>query len=321
MNLATTPDRDVVRTRGGREARRGEGEGSRLWLDRGDIRFRDVAPGVVRLSVTIRNTGDRASEAASVAVEAALLGAFVPWSPLGVLSVPSIVPGGEAEVSLDAARPAARSLGPPDRVTPRRLLTALGAGDEGRGPLPDVAPATRFGRQMLRMIAAMAGATRPGADVALAGLPVDLFDAIGSPNPHWAGNFNVFVHERPVERHLAQAVRIYPGRANYGLFMVGSRPDAYRIDLSGSGARWDTVVLAPHADRPLALAVREGRRVDDRGWFESGHGSVLVLAMRPPAGCTGGEVNVHVERRSTGECAIVEFSLDPDAAGAGCYVV
>jgi len=47
----------------------------------------------------------------------------------------------------------------------------------------------------------------------------------------------------------------------------------------------------------------------------------LVLALVPPAACRRGSVAVHVEQRSTGRVAVVEFSLDAAAAGPGCYVV
>jgi len=45
------------------------------------------------------------------------------------------------------------------------------------------------------------------------------------------------------------------------------------------------------------------------------------LALCPPADCDAGSVNVHVRQRSTNRDAIVEFSLDPRAAGAACYTV
>jgi hypothetical protein len=38
---------------------------------------------------------------------------------------------------------------------------------------------------------------------------------------------------RAVERHLAQALRIYPGKTNAAMFFVGNRKDGYRFDLTG----------------------------------------------------------------------------------------
>jgi hypothetical protein len=48
---------------------------------------------------------------------------------------------------------------------------------------------------------------------------------------------------------------------------------------------------------------------------------MFLLALCPPADCTAAALEVHVTQRSTGQSAVVEFSLDPNAAGPGCYVV
>src|SRR5207247_993575 len=73
-------------------------------------------------------------------------------------------------------------------------------------------------------------------------LPADLLDLVGRNNPHWAGNLNIFLGGRPVERHLAQALRVYPGRTNLAMFVVGSGNDAYAFQLKGTGADWDTAL-------------------------------------------------------------------------------
>ena len=49
--------------------------------------------------------------------------------------------------------------------------------------------------------------------------------------------------------------------------------------------------------------------------------SALGLRVRPPADAERGSVSVHVTRQSDGKEAVVEFSLDSRAAGAGCYTV
>ena len=46
-----------------------------------------------------------------------------------------------------------------------------------------------------------------------------------------------------------------------------------------------------------------------------------MLATHPPVDCPAGNLEVHVTRRSFGKTAIVEFNLDPDAQGVGCYFV
>ena len=43
--------------------------------------------------------------------------------------------------------------------------------------------------------------------------------------------------------------------------------------------------------------------------------------MRPPKGAECGDVSIHVTRQSDGKEAVVDFSLDSRAAGAGCYTI
>jgi len=70
-------------------------------------------------------------------------------------------------------------------------------------------------------------------------------------------------------------------------------------------------VVDTRADAP----VRQSEWVMTRGR------RLMILAMLPPEGCRQGNLEVHVTQRSSGKTAIVEFSLDPTAAGPGCYVV
>jgi hypothetical protein len=56
-------------------------------------------------------------------------------------------------------------------------------------------------------------------------------------------------------------------------------------------------------------------------WLHIAREDCLALALVPPARCTTGTVNVEVTKRSTGEVAVVEFSLDASASGPGCFVV
>lgn len=43
--------------------------------------------------------------------------------------------------------------------------------------------------------------------------------------------------------------------------------------------------------------------------------------LRPPKGAETGDVSAHVTRQSDGKEAVVEFSRDCRAKGAGCYTV
>ena len=280
-----------------------------LNVERTDVEFRNVTPARVAVAVTVRNQGTRRSEETFALVSAAPLGAFVPWRPLAVLDVPALEPGETRVLRTEARRPAVKPLGPPDRVPPRQLLTALGEEDQE----PERTPAQQRRRRLL-------GQLEPGFGVPDGELPADLHELFGRTNPHWTGNVNVFLGGRAVERHCARAMRIYPGRLNLADFIVGSRPDSYRFRLEGDGAGWgarlyDAGSMANFQSRPpreAAVAPGEWLRLPGMG--------ILFLALCPPADARRGAVEVHVEQQSTGQAAVVEFDLDAGAEGPGCYV-
>jgi hypothetical protein len=274
-----------------------------LSVQRTDILFHDVAPGRVAIEVTVTNQGYEPTSPTFAAIQAAPLGAFVAWQPLTVLPVPVLGPGESFVLRAEARRPQPAPVGPPQDVTPDQLLTAVGTPD----PAPDAAGLPLKVRQRLRAVPV---------------LPADLNDLLGRGNFYWAGNLNVFVGGKAVERHLARALRVHPGRLNMALFVVGDhRPDAYRFRLDATGEDWKASLFDctngwPVFRRPSGQApVAEGR------WVETTGVRLMTLALRPPADCGTGSVEVRVTQRSTGKVAVVEFSLSPDAAGAGCYAV
>jgi hypothetical protein len=270
-----------------------------LRLEREDIHFRNLSPTTVEIEATVTNDGDSPSAPSVAVVSAAVLGAFVPWQPLTALAVPALEPGESAVLRGAVPAPTAAPLGTPDRVTPQQLLTALGLSDD---------PGT--GRQDRRLRRARAAA--------LAGLPADPLRLLSQGGLHWAGNLNVFIRQQPVERHLAQALRIYPGRLNAAMFCVGSGRDSYRFHLQGNGADWNPTLYDLTAARTLEPGT-EAVGLDV--WVNVTTTRMLMLTLRPPAGCGSGTVEVHVTQRSTDQTAVVEFSLDPTAAGPGCFVV
>ncbi len=280
-----------------------------LTVRREDIEFADVAPGLVRVAIRVTNEGNRRSDATIARIEAAPLGAFVPTRPLTSLPVPSLAPGESTVLETEVARPKTAPLGPPDRLPPRRILTALDSRDDDRPAAGGLASA------LLRSLRPSPG--RPDKEPSTT-LPPDLFELMGRRNPYWAGNLNIFIGRSAVERHMARALRIYPGRTNLAAFMVGTRPDAYSFDLGG--ADWETALY--RMDLARSFADRGGGdRVEPRSWIEVGGPTTLMLAVLPPIDAESGAVEVRVRQRSTGQEAIVEFDLDPDAAGPGCYVV
>jgi hypothetical protein len=264
----------------------------RLTVRRTDIVFANTSPECVAIEVTVSNPGPAPSAAQPAVLAAAPFGAFVPWRPLALLQVPELGPGQSAVLKTTARPTRPAPLGPPDRVPPRQLLTALGAADDRPRPI------------------------RP-----LGVLPPDLMQLLGQGSTHWAGNLNIFIGSKPVERHLARALRIYPGRVNLAMFVVGCGRDAYRFRLAGPGAAWGAALYDTTDRQALSLDLTGCSPVRTDDWVEVDRTRILFLAIQPPAGCPRGEVEVQVEQRSTGQQAVVEFSLDPAAAGPGCYVV
>jgi hypothetical protein len=290
--------------------------GERLHIDRTDIRFYNLRPDCIRLEILVRNEGDAPSQPTSAFVSAAPFGAFVPWRPLMALPVPALEAGQSFVLRTYISRVRAAALGGPDRVPPRRLLTALGAADER----PDRGDRSAAGwRRVFQAL--FKRPTEKGVTADAAPLPADLFDLLGRGNPHWAGNLNIFVRGRAVERHLAQALRIYPGRTNMALFVLGGGRDEYTFQLAGEGADWDARLFDSTDQSSLVLSAPDDGAIREKKWIAVSGQRMMMLALFPPPGCAAGAVEVHVEQRSTGKTAVVEFSLDPNAAGPGCFVV
>src|SRR5262249_6885682 len=79
---------------------------ARLEVQRTDIVFRNETPHLVRIEISVANSGDEPSEPTLALVQAAPLGAFASWQSLTALRVPAIAPGESA--ALDTAVPAPR---------------------------------------------------------------------------------------------------------------------------------------------------------------------------------------------------------------------
>ena len=292
--------------------------GDALCIERTDIRFFNLRPDRVCLEITIRNEGDAPSPPTPVVLAAAPLGAFVPWRPLTILAAPILGAGRSTVLRTEIDRDRPVALGSPDRVPPRRLLTALGAADDRSGRAGN--PGSLWQRILRDASKTLArqGKTRTRG----VGLPDDPAELLGRSNPHWAGNLNVFVHKTAVERHLAQALRIYPGRLNMAMFVLGDgRKDAYAFHLTGEGACWDARLYDATERETLSLTVGSDGAISEKEWLEVSGPRMMMLSLCPPRVCRRGTVEVNVEQRSSGKTAVVEFSLDPDAAGPGCFVV
>jgi hypothetical protein len=288
------------------------GQEAGLHVEPADISFEDLAADRVRIRVTVHNAGAGRSRPTTMRLESAPLGAFVPWRPLTVLSLPRLEPGESRELTVEVTRPHPAPLGRFGRVPPKRLLTAVNAPDQ---------PSPRRGGGFMAVLELLRrGQPAQPVGAREAALAPDLWDLLGRGQPHWAGNINVFIGNRAVERHVAKALRVYPGRTNVAMFVVGSpgRRDAYSFELVGLGSDWKGALYDVTNSQTLVVDSSDAA-IQETHWVESAGGLMVMLATHPPAGCRTGNVQVHVTRRSCGTTALVEFNLDPAAQGPGCY--
>ena len=375
--------------------------GADLRVEREDIRFYNVAPDRLRIEVTVHNRGVAASRAEPMLLEAAPLGAFVPWRPLQRLQVPAIAAGESRVVSTEVElaaenSPAGNGAGgneadaaqreafsaetpgpaPSDRSSPAWVLQFLRRrGFEGLNAW-DIA--ALFSRQPIRQDAgfrsirsnlfrALEGATdassseelesfrqvvRPGetsaddaqrivqsvADFARTSrqiLSAQILSALdpsriaGRGNKHWAGNINVYLGGRAVERHQARGLKIYPGIENWALFNLGSRKgEEYLLNFTGTGAEWDARVFhLPNAQEEYSAAreMQGGREQLGEGigsgeLFVTPMGSAWMAAMvNPPEDAAEEKLNIDIQELSSGRSTTVEFQMMANASGGGFY--
>lgn len=287
-----------------------------LQVERNDISFYNVSKTLLRIAVTVRNRSSRPSQATEMTIQAAPFGAFVPWSPLTTMPVPVLAPGAQVDLQTDIPFSPTRPLGDFARVPPSRLLTAISPDDESRrqsGSETDAQSSPGLLRR--RPSNAPLQLIRPSL------LPPDLLRLVGLGSMHWAGNLNVFVGGKAVERHTAMSLRVHPGRVNAAMFVVGSGRDAYRFELSGAGTAWDPRLFDMTDLASLQSDCIGQEPVPDEEWLTVDSRRMMFLVISPPHDCRQGELAVHVTQRSSGRTAVVEFGFDPAAEGPGCYTL
>ena len=283
-----------------------------LEVEREGIRFSNLTPDRVHIEIVVHNRGAIRSEPARMFLSSAPLGVFVPWRPLGSLTVPPLEAGDQVQLEFDANRTPVMPLGEAGRIPPEKLLTALDAEDTGDRA---GAPLAELSRPMGRLLGAGAFRTLAG------GLAPGIFDLLGHRTLHWAGNINVFVGRRSVERHVARALRVYPGKLNRAVFVVGKKPDAYSFEFEG--APWADYASLVDITR-MSLLIHSGTAggaISTGQWLETSGPLLIGLDLRLPSSCEEGTLVVRVRQRSTGRDAKVEFSLDARAAGPGCFTI
>jgi hypothetical protein len=282
-----------------------------LTVSRSDIEFFNIARHLVAIQVKVTNDSDAFSAPDTLQLLAAPFGAFVPWQPLAAIALPTLAPGSTRYVRWRADVAQGEPLGSPDGIGPRDLLTAFGLADEP----PD--RSVPKGQEEMRLRAAAASRVQ-----APARLPPDLMELLVHGAPHWAGNINVLVGRTDVERHLARALRVYPGRVNMACFIVGhGGHDAYAFRIRGLRSDWDARLFDMTSRESLVINSDDSSSIATGEWIESQGSRAMLLALRIPSNCEAAAVEVHVAQKSTGREAVVEFSLDPRAAGRGCYTV
>jgi hypothetical protein len=284
-------------------------------VDRTDISFHNTAADRVQIGVTVHNRSSEWSPPTTMLLQSAVLGAFVPWRPLTSLDVPEIEPGGQVHLTTQAHCVRPTVLGCVEDLTSQRVIDAL-AQAELREQIRQIEQRSLARRHDRRQDRVWPEATMREAPR----LSIDLLDVLGRPNVYWAGNLNVFIGAHAVERHCAQALRIYPGRTNWAMFLVGSGTDAYAFDVTGAESDWE-LALHTGCPGPLVSALNPAHRIVPNRWIAGREVRFVQFVVHPPDGCGQGEVAVHVTQQSTGAEALVEFSLDPQAAGPGCFVM
>lgn len=263
-----------------------------LSVEREDIVFSTPHPGLLRVEITIRNTSANRTAETCAVLRSAPLGAFVPWQFLDIVQVPVIEPGESVVIRKEYQHETPRALGSIDKLPPNRVLTALGLNENE--PERDPQPQTPA-------------------------LANDLLQLLQLGSSYWAGNLNLFFPGVDIERHAAQSLRIYPGRTNLAMFIVGEPTDAYQFELTGDAIGWNARLYDADLRRPIAKGV-ETPELQEGVWHKPVSG-LLLLAIEPPTAATTGAVNALVRQRSSRREAVVEFTMDSRAAGPGCYKI
>jgi len=255
--------------------RAAEGTGTGLAVEREDICFYNVAADRLRIEVKVQNRSDTASNPEPMMLQFAAFGAFVPWTPLQLLQVPRIRPGGSTLVSTEVVICEDGTLLAEDggaySEDRKRYQTALGTiqDDEQLKTMSAWQVVARKVRNLLaeNRVKRLRGQRETArkaqerasenrglrlrlGDTSLAEFE-ELFDLEPADRPradlhqgrsvYWIGNINVLMGGIDVERHEARAFRIYPGKINRSWFFLGGDPRcSTSFEILGAGEGWST---------------------------------------------------------------------------------
>ena len=258
---------------------RAAGTSTGLAVEREDICFYNVAADRLRIEVKVQNRSNTPSTPEPMLLQFAAFGAFVPWTPLQLLRVPRIRPGGSTLVSTEVLvredgtlvaedggafsedraryRAALRTIQDNDQlktmsawqVVARKVRDQLADDRSNRMGSRRIAPRPGAGKTQEqvnenRARRLLISRTRKADVEEWFGLEPEegpRVDLHQGRSVHWVGNINVLMNGVDVERHEARAFRIYPEKVNRSWFFLGGEPeDVASFEVWASGEGWST---------------------------------------------------------------------------------
>ncbi|MFP6737754.1 MAG: hypothetical protein VCD34_03330 [Planctomycetota bacterium] len=264
---------EATRVLAGPSGRAAVGVGTGLAVRREDICFYNVAADRLRIEVTVQNRSDTPSNPEPMLLQFAAFGAFLPWTPLQLLQVPRIRPGGSRLVSTEVVvfedgtlvakdggafsedreryRAALRTIQDDDQ------LKTMSAWQVVARKVRDQLAENRVERMRAQREAARKAQEQASENRvqrlrpwnAIQAEVEELFDLEPEEKPrvdlhqgrsvHWVGNINVLMNGVDVERHEARAFRIYPEKINRSWFFLGgSIRDTTSFEIRAPGEGW-----------------------------------------------------------------------------------
>ena len=331
--------------------RAAEGTGTGLAVEREDICFYNVAADRLRIEVKVQNRSDTASNPEPMMLQFAAFGAFVPWTPLQLLQVPRIRPGGSTLVSTEVVICEDGTLLAEDggaySEDRKRYQAALRTIQDDE-QLKTMSVWQVVARKVRKQFAENRGIGHGPRDTSLAEVE-GLFEPTDMPRAdlhqgrsvYWVGNINVLMGDIDVERHEARAFRIYPGKINRSWFFLGGHSRcSTSFEILGAGEGWSTRLydtpdyfsLSTRGRKELErfregleLASFPGELIEPGKWARLGMHPVIAVEICPPADATSSTLAIQVLQRSPcGEKvrkAVVEFDFSELAVGPGCHTV
>lgn len=218
------------------------------------------------------------------------------------------------------------------QVMTRMVQEQLGEGVSVREALSDTEAADRLKLNVLNRIRSkvffdyLEFSRRTAGVPRTPGLEAQRQDPNIGRSVYWIGNINVLIGDVDVERHMAQALRIYPGFANRCVFFLGDKAgESYSFELKGSGAEWVTKLSRlerPWGFRSFAGGYEcPGKQIQSGDYLRVEPYGQIGVEISPPEDATEGGLSIEVCRKSDKRGAVVEFDFSESAAGTGCYTV